>query len=41
MGGIDWSGVEFWADMYGIEDLDGLMERLLIIKTHTPPETGL
>lgn len=36
MGGIDWSGLETLVDVYGIADVDGLVERLVVIKTHKP-----
>lgn len=36
MGGIDWHGLEVMAEMFGIEDLDGLIERVLVIKSWTP-----
>lgn len=40
MGGIDWRGVELVADMFGIEDHDGLYERLLVIKSWDPKKEG-
>jgi hypothetical protein len=36
MGGLDWSGLEIWVEKLGIEDVDGLIDRLRIIKLHTP-----
>ena len=36
MGGIDWSGLENVVDHLGIDDMDGLMLRLLLIKEHRP-----
>lgn len=38
MGGLDWNGLEAMVEFYGIEDVDGLIERLLVIKSHTPPK---
>ncbi len=38
MGGLDWGGLEHFIELFGIEDVDGLMDRLIVIKTHTPPE---
>jgi len=38
MGGINWAGFELVAAKLGIEDLDALMDRLLIIKTHKGPD---
>lgn len=36
MGGVAWAGLEVMAAYYGIDDVDGLIERLLIVKTHRP-----
>lgn len=36
MGGIGWSGLDALIELYGIEDRDGLLERLIVIKTHKP-----
>lgn len=38
MGGIDWAGVELLAALYQVEDVEGLLERLVVIKTHTPKD---
>lgn len=35
-GGLDWSGLPIVAAHLGVADLDGLMHRLLVIKTHRP-----
>ena len=35
-GGIDWAGLELITALLGIEDIEALVNRLLIIKTHTP-----
>lgn len=46
MGGIDWAGLPYACAWLGIDDVDGLMTRLLVIKTHrtdlrrTPDGTG-
>ena len=37
-GGLDWAGLPVVCEWMGIEDLDGLMQRLIVIKTHRPPE---
>lgn len=37
MGGLDWSGLPYVAAELGIDDISGLMHRLLVIKTHRPP----
>lgn len=36
MGGIDWSGLPYVCALLGIEDVEQLIERLLVIKTHKP-----
>lgn len=38
MGGCDWSGLELVAAKFGIEDIDGLIDRLITIKTHRAPD---
>lgn len=40
MGGINWAGLDIVCAKLGIEDVDDLMDRLMIIKTHTPPKPG-
>lgn len=37
MGGFDWRGVELLADLYGVEDLELLVERLGAIKAYESP----
>lgn len=37
MGGIDWSGLEIVAVKLGIDDIEGLIDRLHIIRTHKSP----
>lgn len=37
MGGIDWSGLPAVCAWLGIDDLDGLIARLLVIKAHQAP----
>lgn len=39
MGGLDWSGFDLVVEKLGIEDVDGLLDRLLVIKTHKPKES--
>ncbi|MCB1901794.1 MAG: hypothetical protein KDH16_21065 [Rhodocyclaceae bacterium] len=36
MGGIDWAGFPIVAALLEIDDIDGLVRRLHIIKTHKP-----
>ena len=38
MGGMDWAGVELLAALYQVEDVEGLLERLVVIKAHTPKD---
>lgn len=38
MGGLDLDWVELLAVKHGIEDIEGLVDRLIVIKTHRPPE---
>jgi hypothetical protein len=37
MGGIDWAGLPAVCAWLGIEDIDGLLLRLAVIKLHKPP----
>ena len=39
MGGHDWAGLGVVCAWLGITDIDGLLQRLLIIKTHNPQGT--
>jgi hypothetical protein len=38
MGGIDWSGLDVAAEMFGVDDLEMLVERLTVIKAHKPKD---
>ncbi len=38
MGGLDWAGLQLAVAMFGITDIEGLIDRLLVIKSHKPPE---
>lgn len=40
MGGLDWSGLAFAAEFFGVRDLEDLTERLLVIKLHRPQKPG-
>lgn len=40
MGGIDWSGLPYVVAHLGVHDASGLIDRLLIIKAHKPPEAN-
>lgn len=33
-GGLDWAGMPLACARYGVQDVAGLIDRLLIIKTH-------
>lgn len=37
-GGIDWSGLPVVAELLGVEDVEGLLTRLEVIRMHKPPE---
>ena len=36
MGGLDWSALPLAAEMYGISNIETLVTRLMVIKTHRP-----
>lgn len=38
MGGISWDGLELQVAFFGIDDVEGLVSRLNLIKLHTPKE---
>lgn len=38
MGGIDWAGLPLVVEHLGIDDVEGLLHRLLTIKLHKRPE---
>lgn len=35
---IDWAGLPLVAELLGVSDIEGLLRRLLVIKSHKPPE---
>lgn len=37
-GGIDWAGVPLWAATLGVEDVEGLMHRLVMLKLYRAPK---
>lgn len=39
-GGLDWSGLELAVEHFGVADVDDLVFRLNVIKTHRPPDKG-
>lgn len=39
MGGIEWARLDLACAYYGVEDVEGLIARLLVIKAHKAPET--
>lgn len=39
MGGLDWSGLPFFVELYDVVNVDSLIHRLTVIKNHKP-ETG-
>ncbi len=38
MGGIDWAGLDVVIELLGVRDVDGLLQRLAVIKGHRPPQ---
>lgn len=34
MGGLDWAGLPFVCGWLGVQDVEGLVQRLALIKTH-------
>lgn len=39
-GGIHWAGLPYVVELLGVRDLEALLDRLLVIKLHRPPEQG-
>jgi len=35
-GGIDWQGLPLAVEMFGIDDVEALIDGLLVVKTHKP-----
>jgi hypothetical protein len=35
-GGIDWQGLPLAVEMFGVDDVEALIEGLLVVKTHKP-----
>ncbi|MCW7542019.1 hypothetical protein OOT46_29920 [Aquabacterium sp. A7-Y] len=38
MGGLDWAGLLLVVELLGVSDVEALLHRLHIIKTHRPPK---
>lgn len=38
MGGIDWAGLPLACAVHGVTDIEALIHRLVVIKTHKPPK---
>lgn len=36
-GGLDWSGLPVFIEMFGVDDVAGLLQRLLVIKSYRKP----
>lgn len=36
MGGIDWQGLPLLCGWLGVQDVEGLMHRLVVIRMHNP-----
>lgn len=44
MGGVDWGGVPLMCEWWGVDDLDGLLHRLTVLKSLTrekPEDHGI
>lgn len=39
-GGIDWAGLPLVAGWLGVQDVGGLMQRLVAIRMHRPAKEG-
>ena len=39
-GGIDWAGLPMVCEHIGIDDIEGLMDRLEVIRSRKPPESA-
>lgn len=40
MGGLDWGALPFAAEFHGVDDIEALTQRLLVIKLHRPKRPG-
>jgi hypothetical protein len=40
MGGIDWAGLPLVVELLGVIDIEMLLHRLLVIRSHTPDTTS-
>jgi hypothetical protein len=40
MGGVNWEGLPLWCGYLGVQDVDGLMQRLVAIRMHAPKKEG-
>lgn len=40
MGGIDWSGLPYVVEILGVSDVEMLVHRLMVMKTHRPDVPG-
>mgnify|MGYP006958834259 CR=1 FL=1 len=38
MGGIDWAGFPLLVAKFGVDDVEGLIDRLLVIRGYEPPK---
>lgn len=38
MGGLDWAGLPLACAVHGVSDIEALVQRLIVIKTHRPPK---
>lgn len=38
MGGLDWQSLPLFASLHEVQDIGALIDRLMVIKLHKPPE---
>jgi hypothetical protein len=38
MGGLDWSGLPVALEVVGVDDVEALIARLMVVKAHKPPK---
>ena len=39
MGGVEWAGLPVVVGLLGIDDVEGLLHRIEVIRNHKPPES--
>jgi hypothetical protein len=38
VGGVNWAALPLFVTLYGVDDVELLIERLVVLKTHRPEE---